>query len=259
MNNKIIGVCAGILISVSAYSLPLMKGQVVDMSYPFDNKTIYWPTEKGFNLTAVYYGMRPDHYFYSAYKFCGPEHGGTHIDAPRHFSEYGPTVDQIRPEQLIGSAVVIDVTKHVKNNKDYEISVQDIKDFEKKYRPLSSEDIVLFNTGWAKFWPNKKMYLGTDKFGDVNNLHFPGVSKEAAQYLVQRHVKGIGLDTASMDAGKSKEFWTHRILLGAKLFGLENLTNIDLLPPVGATIIAAPMKIAGGSGGPTRVFAVLNK
>lgn len=231
--------------------------RMVDMSYPFDKKTVYWPTEKGFNLQTVFYGMSPGNYFYSAFKFCAPEHGGTHLDAPRHFAKEGLTVDQIPPKQLMGNALVIRVDKQAQKNKDYAVTVADIKQFEKTYRPLSEQDIVLFYTGWGKFWPNKKQYLGSDTFGDVKNLHFPGVSKEAAEYLVSRKIKGIGLDTASMDPGVSQDFWTHRVLLGANLYGIENLTNLDKLPPVGAILVVAPMKIEGGSGAPARVFAIL--
>lgn len=245
------------LVLFNSLSFAQDTSRIIDMSYPFDKNTIYWPTEKGFDLETVSYGMRPDHYFYSAFKFCGPEHGGTHIDAPKHFSEKGPTVDKIPPEQLMGNAVVIHVDKQAAQHKDYAITKKDIEQFEKQYRPLTDQDIVLFYTGWGKFWPNKKQYLGSDKFGDVNNLHFPGLSKEAAEYLVQKKIKGIGIDTASMDPGQSKEFWTHRVLLGASLFGVENLAQLDLLPPVGATLIVAPMKIANGSGAPTRVFAII--
>jgi len=230
---------------------------VVDLTYPFNNSTIYWPTEKGFNLKSIFYGKTPGGFFYSAYQFCAPEHGGTHLDAPRHFSKTGFTVDQIPVSQLIGSLVVINVIEQAKKQTDYEITVTDIKNFEKKYRKLNKEDIVLFYTGWGKYWHNKKKYLGSDKLGDVKHLHFPGLSKKAAEYLVQRHIKGIGIDTASMDPGKSKDFWAHRIILGANLFGIENIAHLDLLPTIGAELIVAPMKISNGSGGPTRVLGLL--
>ena len=122
---------------------------------------------------------------------------------------------------------------------------------------MNQQDIVLFYTGWGKFWKNKKQYLGSDKLGDVEHLHFPGLSKQAANYLVQRHIKGIGIDTASMDPGQSRNFWAHRIILGANLFGIENIAQLDLLPAVGAELIVAPMKITNGSGAPTRVLAFL--
>lgn len=245
-----------ILLSTS-WAWSFSKTHVVDLTYPFNASTIYWPTEKGFNLKSIFYGKTTGGYFYSAYQFCAPEHGGTHLDAPRHFSQSGHTVDQIPVSQLIGPVVVINVVEQAKKQTDYAITTADIENFEKEYRPLNQQDIVLFYTGWGKLWNNKKQYLGSDKVGDIENLHFPGLSKQAAKYLVQRHIKGIGIDTASMDPGKSRQFWVHRIILGANLFGIENIAHLDLLPAVGAELIVAPMKITQGSGAPTRVLALL--
>ena len=229
---------------------------IIDLTYPFNEKTIYWPTEKGFKLQKIFYGETSKGYFYSAYKFCAPEHGGTHVDAPRHFFINGWTIDKIPLDVLHGHTVVIDVALKVKNNRDYAVNINDIKLFEKHYRRINSQDIVLFYTGWGKYWRNKKHYLGNDKLGDTKDLHFPGISKAAAQYLVDKKVKGIGLDTPSLDPGISSEFWAHRIILGANIYGIENLANVQLLPPVGAEIIVAPMKIQEGSGAPARIYAI---
>ncbi|NDH09306.1 MAG: cyclase family protein [Gammaproteobacteria bacterium] len=230
--------------------------KMFDLTHTFDEKTIYWPTEKGFKRQTIFFGKTTKDYFYSAYKFCAPEHGGTHIDAPIHFAENGISVDQIPIQALMGNAVVIDVSGQVKENANYLISQQDIERFEQQYRTLGVKDIVLFRTDWSKFWDNKKKYLGSDILGDVQHLHFPGLSKEAAQYLIYRQVKGLGIDSPSMDAGQSKDFPVHRLILGANKYGLENLTNLAQIPPIGAQLIIAPMKIKGGSGAPTRVFAI---
>lgn len=238
------------------FSIVYSKSNIIDLTYPYNKKTIYWPTERGFNLKKVFYGDTPNGYFYSAFKFCAPEHGGTHLDAPRHFSKHGNTVDQIPVSQLSGNAVVIDVENKVANNRDYEITTEDIKSFEKKHGALNKRDIVLFYTGWGKYWGNKKSYLGTNEFDDVYHLHFPGISKKAALYLVSKKVKGIGLDTPSLDPGPSRQFWAHRIILGANIYGLENIADLNNLPPRGARLIVAPMKIQGGSGAPTRIFAL---
>ncbi|MBA3536480.1 MAG: cyclase family protein [Tatlockia sp.] len=254
--NLLYGLLSFMLMS-SSYALTQPNQNIIDLGYPIDKNTIYWPTEKGFDLKTVYYGMTPGNYFYSAFKFCTPEHGGTHVDAPRHFSKNGLSVDKIPPSQLMGNAIVIRVDQQVKDHPDYAVTVADIQNFEKKYRSLNNKDIVLFYTGWSKYWPDKKHYLGSDKFGDTKNLHFPGISKAAAEYLVSRKVKGVGLDTASLDTGNSQVFWAHRILLGANLFGIENLAELNSLPPIGAILIVAPMKIAGGSGAPARVFALI--
>ena len=245
-----------ILIVLVKSSFLYAQNILYDLTYPYNKNTIYWPTEKGFNIEKVFYGITNKNYFYSAFKFCAPEHGGTHIDAPRHFAKDGMTVDELPIENLMGNLVVINVTAQAKKNPDYAITVNDLKAFEKKYRHLTEQDVVVFYTGWGKYWQDKKKYLGTDKFNDVKNLHFPGLSKEAALYLVSHNIKGIGIDTASMDPGNSQDFWTHRVILGANKYGIENLANVKLLPAIGAKIIIAPMKISGGSGAPTRVYAI---
>ena len=234
-----------------------LPSKLVDLTYPIDEKTIYWPTEKGFQLEPIFNGETPSGFFYAANKFCTPEHGGTHTDAPRHFSKSGLTVDQISIDALQGDVVVINVESQSKKNRDYAFRVEDIKQFEKQYRAIREGDIVLFYTGWGKYWGDKKHYLGTDVFRDIKHLHFPGLSEEAASYLVSKKVKGIGLDTPSLDPGPSSAFLAHQTILGANIYGIENIANLQELPPVGATLIVAPMKIVGGSGAPTRVYGLI--
>lgn len=238
-------------------TLHAQPAKPIDLTYAFNHKTIYWPTQKGFRLEKFFSGFTSKGYFYSSYHYCAPEHGGTHIDAPRHFDQYGHTVEEIPLTQLMGNAVVIHVEKKVAHDRDYAIQVDDIKKFEHQYRALTAQDIVLFYTGWGQYWDDRKHYLGTDKLGDISHLHFPGLSKEAAAYLVKKEVKGIGLDTPSLDPGISEDFKAHQIILGANLFGLENVANLDAVPHVGATLIVAPMKIEGGSGAPARVIALV--
>lgn len=249
-NNRLLTYLCLLVFSVFSHA------KTIDLTYPFDEKTIYWPTEKGFSIKKVFYGMTDEGYFYSAFKFCMPEHGGTHMDAPRHFSKNGHTLDQIPISHLQGNAIVINVSSQVKQNRDYAVTVKDIQQFERQYRALTQQDIVLFYTSWGQYWGNKLKYLGSDKPGDVKNLHFPGLSKEAANYLATRQVKAVGLDTPSLDPGPSQQFWAHRILLGHNIYGLENVAYLEKLPTTGAKLIIAPLKIKGGSGGPTRIFAL---
>ena len=258
---KVIVDCSKIALLFFLSLMPVMAAndsntKLIDLTYPFDNQTIYWPTEKGFQLHPVFYGKTPGGYFYSAYKFCAPEHGGTHVDAPRHFSKKGLTVDRIPAEAMRGEALVINVASQVELNRDYAVRIEDIKQFERQYRNIHAGDIVLFYTGWGKYWGNKKRYLGSDKFGDTKHLHFPGISKEAAHYLVTKKLKAIGLDTPSLDPGRSLGFWAHRVILGANIYGIENVANLQAVPPIGAVLIVAPMKIEGGSGAPARVYAL---
>lgn len=238
-------------------SQPIHADNIIDLTHPFNEKTIYWPTAKGFELEKRGWGFTKKGYFYASNIFKTPEHGGTHMDAPIHFAKGKWTVDQIPVERLTGEAAVIDLRSKIKDNANYLISKNDIVYWEQKNEELGSSHIVLFNTGWARFWGNKKKYLGTDKFEDVENLHFPGLSQEAAEYLVSKKVKGVGLDTPSLDYGQSKDFWAHRIILEANIYGLENVANLDRLPSKGSTLYVAPMKIEQGTGAPTRILAVL--
>lgn len=240
-------------------AIDLGKAKWVDLSYSFDKNTLYWPNnKKGFDHEPDFVGITPGKFFYSSYSLSTPEHGGTHLDAPIHFAEKGWTLDQIPLSSLTGYAVVIDVKKPVSTNPDYLISVQDVLDWEKANGKIRPNSIVLFNTGYAKYYPDRKQYFGTDKMGEqaIPELHFPGIAPELSTWLIeQRQPKAVGIDTASIDYGQSKDFNTHQILLGKNVPGFENLTNLDQLPIQGAYVVALPMKIAGGSGGPLRIVA----
>lgn len=233
--------------------------KVVDLTYAFDDKTLYWPTSPTtFKLDRLSYGKTEAGFFYASNAFCTPEHGGTHLDAPIHFAEGKRTADQIPLEQLIGPAVVIDVSAKAAADPDYRLTAEDVRAWETKNGAIPKDSIVLLRTGWGKRWPDRKRYLGDDKPGDASNLHFPSYGAEAARYLVeQRKVGVLGVDTASIDHGPSKDFIVHQIANGANVPGLENVANLESLPETGAWIIALPMKIAGGSGGPVRVVALV--
>jgi kynurenine formamidase len=237
----------------------LSAAMVIDLSHPFDDKTIYWPTSPStFELKKLAFGDTPGGWFYASNSLCMPEHGGTHLDAPIHFARDGKTVDQIPLRQLIGPAVVIDVSAKAAADPDYRLSMDDVRSWEKKHGTVPSGAIVVLRTGWAKRWPDRKQYLGDDTPGDASKLHFPSYGKESAEYLVhQRRVSALGLDTASIDYGASKDFIVHRIASAAGVPGLENLANLDELPTTGAWIIALPLKISGGSGGPLRAIALV--
>jgi kynurenine formamidase len=233
-------------------------GKVVDLTYTFDSSTIYWPTEKGFELEKEKHGKTDAGYFYAANRFRGPEHGGTHMDAPIHFNEHGATADQVPLTSLIGPAVIVDVTAKAARDSDYRLAVADLAAWEAEHGRIPAGAIVLMRSGWGSRWPDRKRYLGTDRPGDVANLHFPGFSKEAAEWLVrERDVAAIGVDTPSIDHGPSRDFIVHQVVNGAGKPGLENVAHLERLPPIGATLIALPMKIGGGSGAPTRIVALL--
>ncbi len=235
---------------------------LVDLSHSYSSETIYWPTEEGFKLEKEFDGMTEKGYYYSANKFFSPEHGGTHMDAPIHFAKNGKTVDQIPLDQLIGQAIVIDVFKETLKNPDYQVSIQDFANWESSYGKIPEGAIVLLHTGYGKYWPDRLKYLGTDKTGKeaLTDLHFPGLHPDAAKWLVEnRKINAIGLDTQSIDYGKSEFFETHRILCTKNIPFFENVANLDQLPLIGAYVIALPMKIEGGSGAPLRIIAIIPK
>jgi kynurenine formamidase len=233
----------------------LATGTWIDLSHPFDPTTIYWPTAKPFRLEVVSAQRTPAGFYYAANNFSAAEHGGTHVDAPIHFAEGKWTTDQIPVERLIGPAVVVDVSAAVtQGGADYLVAVRDFTDWETTHGAIPEGAIVLVRTGWATRWPDRARYLGTTKTGQpgVDELHFPGIDPAAARWLVTRGVHAVGIDTPSLDYGRSTTFETHVLLLGENIPGLENLASLDRLPATGAFVVALPMKIAGGSGGPLR-------
>jgi kynurenine formamidase len=234
--------------------------RIVDLSYPFDSSTVYWPTAETFKLETDFEGQTEKGYYYSAYRYSAAEHGGTHLDAPVHFAKGRNSVDQIPLDQLMGSGLVIDVSRQCVENRDYQVSVSDIQGWEKTNGRIPAGSIVLLRTGFGKFYPDPKKYLGTDERGPdaVPKLHFPGLDPQAARWLTQnRSIKAIGLDTPSIDYGQSTLFESHRILFDKNVPAFENVANLDQLPIRGFTVIALPMKIKGGSGGPLRIVATL--
>jgi kynurenine formamidase len=235
-------------------------GRLIDLTHPFDEQTIYWPTESGFLLERGNNGVTEKGYYYAANRFRAAEHGGTHVDAPIHFFDQRHTVEQIELQRLLGEAAVIDVSAKCQANRDYEISVSDLRAWEEAQGRQLVDLIVLLRTGWSRRWPDREAYLGTSGRGPeaVADLHFPGLSAEAARWLAEsRSPKAVGIDTASIDHGQATHFPSHIVLCEHNIPGFENISNLDQLPQQGAYIVALPMKIAGGSGAPLRILAIL--
>lgn len=235
-------------------------GRWIDLSHDFSSETVYWPTATPFVMDTVFAGPTEKGYYYSAYSFCAAEHGGTHIDAPIHFAEGRQTVDQIPLSRLIGPAVKIDVSAKVNADRDYRIAVDDIEAWESQNGRIAEGSIVLLYTGFSKYWPDRAQYLGTEKRGPegVAELHFPGLGPEAAVWLADnRKIAAIGIDTASIDFGQSQTFDTHVALMTRNIPAFENVANLSELPATGAHVVALPMKIRGGSGGPLRIVALV--
>jgi kynurenine formamidase len=238
----------------------LSSGIWVDLSHDFSSETIYWPTAKPFTLEVVSAQKTPAGYYYAANNFSTSEHGGTHLDAPIHFAEGKHTVDQVPLDRLVGPAVVVDVVARADADADYRLDVPALVEWERRNGRIPDGTIVLVRTGWSSRWPDKSRYLGTTRTGPagVAELHFPGIDSSAARWLAaERQVKAVGIDTPSIDYGQSTTFDTHRILMGRNIPAFENVTNLEHLPASGAFVVALPMKIKGGSGGPLRIVALV--
>lgn len=250
-------VCATPLAVVEAAS-----PTVIDLTHSFDANTIYWPTEPGFDLKKLDDGYTERGYYYAANRYDAPEHGGTHIDAPHHFSKPGQTVDQIPLDRLVGEAVCVDITTPCAVDPDYLVTIDDFKQWEKATGASLAEKIVLLKTGYAEHWPDRQKYLGTAEMGPtaVAKLHFPGLDPAAASWLCSaRRIKAVGIDTASIDNGPSQMFQSHVNLFEHETPALENVASMKDLPATGFRLFALPMKIAGGSGAPCRIVAVIEE
>jgi kynurenine formamidase len=243
----------------SAQSLDLGSSRLVDLTHPFNERTVYWPTSpSAFEFDTLTWGRTGAGYFYAAASLATPEHGGTHLDAPIHFGEGRRTADQIPLDQLVGPGVVIDISDRAARDADYRLTREDVLAFEARHGRIRPGTIVLLRTGWDGFWPDRASYLGDDTPGDASNLHFPSYGEDAARLLVQeREVAVLGVDAASIDFGASADFIVHRVAAAADVPGLENLTHLGELPETGFLVIALPMKIEGGTGGPLRAIAVV--
>ncbi len=243
--------------SLNAFDLE--RYSLVDLSHSYDDSTLFWPTSPTrFEKQTLANGPTDGGWFYAAFSICTPEHGGTHLDAPRHFSATGDTTEAIPLSRLVTRAVVIDVRAQAARDRDYRLQLADVSAFEREHGTIPAGSTVLLRSGWSRHWPDARAYLGDDTPGDASRLHFPGFGAEASRLLVEeRGVAALGIDTASIDFGQSRDFPVHRIAAAGNVPGLENLTGLEALPPTGALLLALPMKIGGGSGGPARVVALV--
>jgi len=224
--------------------LPAFAQKVVDLGHALAVSDPSWTGERVFQRKPE----KGDGYVGGS--FSSDEHFGTHLDAPAHFGGAW-TVDKIPADRLVRPGICINVTG---KPEDYQVSVADLKAFESKNGAIPEGSIVMIATGWDARWPDQKKYMN-DRSGVK---HFPGIHPDAAAYLARdRKVAGIGIDTPSVDYGPSAKFETHHLTMPLNVFHIENAANLTSLPATGFTLVVAPIKIAGGSGGPTRVFALL--
>ncbi len=245
----------------AATPVPLaVPDNLVDLTHAFGDDTIYWPTDtRGFELEVLAAGHTEAGFYDAANRFSSAEHGGTHLDAPIHFAEGRPAADEIPLERLVGRGVVVDVGEAASADRDYQVGIADFEAWEARNGRLPNDVIVLLRTGYGQRWPDRAGYLGTENTGPeaVPELHFPGLHPDAARWLAaERKIAAIGLDTPSIDFGQSTLFESHVALFEAEIPAFENVANLDQLPETGFLVVALPMKIRGGSGGPLRIIAM---
>ena len=227
------------------------RAEVVDLSHDLRDGMPLYPGGISFTLEPL--TQIADGYYMNS--FVSGEHTGTHVDAPAHFGKGLPAVDEIPPTRLVSQGILIDVQSKVGSNSDYILTLVDLLAWEKANGRIPPRTLVILNTGWHQRWENPDRYLNKDEAGA---LHFPGFSAEAARLLLkERDVNGIGIDTASVDPGKSVTFDVHKVMLQGGRYQVENLDNLNLLPVRGFSVIVAPMKISRGSGAPARVLAIV--
>lgn len=178
---------------------------------------------------------------------------GTHMDAPCHLIPGGLSIADLPLEQFIAPACVIDVS--TKANADYEISMEDVKAYEKTYGPILKGSLIIGYTGWSRFWSDSDSYRNVDKEG---RMHFPTFSAKAVEYLLKREIAGVAIDTLSPDCSDIT-YPVHQLMLGAGKYIIENIANCEKMPPSGSYVIALPLRVEEGSEAPVRIIALIPK
>ena len=230
--------------------------ELIDLGHALNSKNPYWPGPGyGPFKFEIFATIEKDHVLSGRMAFA--EHTGTHLDAPNHFVAGQLSVDKLPLKQLFGNAAVLDVRQQVAGNPDYQLTAADITGYEQAHGRIPDNAVVFMYTGWDQRWDDYEKYKNADS---KKVLHFPGFSIEAAKLLVdERNIAGIGVDTLSVDYGMSMDFMVHHIVHGKGKFHLENVANLGAIPPTGAFVIVAPIKVENGTGGPARIFALVKK
>ncbi len=238
----------------------IADARIVELTHPVSEETLVWPTSAPFTFETTFEGWTEEGFYYFSRNFAGPEHGGTHLDAPIHFAEGRWTTDQIPLDRLIGPAVVVDVSQEAAADPNYRMTVGDLEGWEAVHGRIPDGAILFVFTDRSRLWPDAEAYMGTAETGEeaIPELSFPGIHPEAAEWIVEnRQVAVVGIDTPSLDHGPSTDFRTHVILNEANIPGLENVANLEELPATGAVVFALPLLLEGGSGGPVRIVALV--
>ena len=233
---------------------PLTFRTVIDLTYPLNDRSPNWEgtEESPFHATELGNIQRDGYY---SRVFTTQEHYGTHLDAPAHFAAGGWTVEQIPADRLVRPLVVIDVRQRANGNADYEVTLQDIADWEKAHGTVPNGAVICAYTGWDERWNSQKDYRNQLSDGLT---HYPGFSLEAVKFLVEdRGAVGLGIDTMSVEKGATTTYPVHQFTGKHNVYHLENLANLASVPARGAMVVVAPIKLESGSGGPARVLVLV--
>ena len=229
-------------------SVLVISFRVVDLSHLLHEKIPIWPGGVPFSREIL---ADWDKDGYRMFKFIMGENVGTHVDAPSHFVKGAPNIDDIK--NIFLPAIKIDIEGKVEKDPTAALTPDDIKAWEKKNGRIPPGSLVIINTGWWRKWGRPAEYVNMKE----GVMRFPGISPEGARELVKRKIAAIGIDTLSLDPGPSKDFSAHKILFKAGIWGIENLTNLDKLPPKGFHVFVGMINIKDGTQTPARVIAVL--
>jgi kynurenine formamidase len=243
---------AVVAVACSGFAAIAQSPRIIDLGHPLSAGDPTWGDTPAFQRTPTATFEKDG---YAAARITVDEHFGTHVDAPAHFAKGGWTVDQIPADRLYRPGVCIDVSAKAAADADYRVTVDDIKSFESTAGAIPAGAVVFIATGWDRFWSDRARYM--NERGGVK--HFPGLSPAAVAYLAKdRQVAGIGIDTPSIDYGPSTKFEAHRVSMPLNVYHIENAAHLTTLPAAGFHVMVAPLNVGGGSGSPTRVFALLN-
>jgi len=236
--------CGGIEGGLISYS------RVIHLSHVIDTDIPQWQGDPPVEFETVAELYKDGYYLR---RFSMGEHSATHINAPNSFHLDGVGIDEYSAQSLVVPAVVIDIREKALGNSDYTLCVEDILAWEQRYGEIPTGSVVLLYTGWQEKWWDKNAFFNQDAQGSI---HFPGFSSDATRFLVEeRQIAGVGIDTHGVDSGQDTTFATNRLVLERQGIVLENLTNLDQLPPTGATLAIGVLRLRGGSGSPVGVLA----
>jgi len=225
--------------------------RVVDLSHVISPQIPLWPGDPKvvFKVVAT---MKKDGYYLRS--FTIGEHSATHMNAPNSFvSGNAEAITSYTPEQRVVPTVVIDARPQCAASADYQLTQQDVLDWEARNGKIAPGSLVVMFTGWEDKWNDPQAFIGQDAKG---NLHFPGFAGATSKWLVaDRQIAGVGIDTHGVDPGSDTSYATNTEMANTHKIAIECMANLDQLPAKGATLVLAPLQLQNGSGSPMDIVA----